>query len=101
MSRGDSMDKTKFKPKKRRAEMLDKLSADIAEKLGIEEKILQKTSKKAIKRWEKATRVKTVNLFRSEPHHVSSIIPHLLTYFETEYTPIVESSNDLNIALDL
>lgn len=95
------MSKTKFKPKKRKAEILDKLNAELSKKVGIDEKILHKQTKRAIKNWEKATNVKTVNLFLSEPHHVSAIIPHLLTYFETEFVPIMETTQDLDTALKI
>lgn len=95
------LSKTKFKPKKRQAEVLEKLNAELSKKVGIEEKILHKQTKRAIKNWEKATKVKTVNLFKSEPHHISAIIPHLLTYFETEFVPIMETTEDLDIALKI
>ncbi len=95
------MDRTNFKPKKRKAEAINKLIADLSEKTGIEGKVLEKQSKRAIKNWEKATRVKTVNLFASEPHHISAIIPHIVTYFETEFKPVIHETSEMNEILEM
>ena len=94
-------EKTSFKPKKRRAEGIANLISKLSESTGIDAKILEKQSKKAIKSFQKNTNVPINNLFRSEPHHVSSIIPLILTYFETELLPVINKREELNQALDV
>ena len=95
------MEKTKFKPKQRKTEGISKLITELSEKMGIEAKLLEKQSKRALKNWEKATRIKSVNLFLSEPQHISAIIPHMLTFFETEFAPLIAKQADMNVALEI
>ena len=94
-------EKTSFKPKKRKAEGIANLITKLSESTGIDAKIVEKTSKKALKNFQKSTNVPITNLFRSEPHHVSSIIPLILTYFETELMPVINTRDELRQAIDV
>ena len=91
----------KLKPKQRKKEGLARLSEKLAEKLGADARILQNLSNSALKNFEKSTRVRVMNLFLTEPHQVSCVIPLMMNFFETEFEQIFSTKGDLDQALDI
>jgi hypothetical protein len=96
-----STNRVRFSPKKLRKEGINKLIQELTDSIGLDKKLIKKTSIRAIKSWENSMNYKFENLFVENTKNISFIIPQMMTYFETEFIPIIKENEKLKEALSL